>query len=150
MRVADPRKCPYYLVSRVTLAVTQALKLDLQQQGLDQIKPAYFGVLMALWRTDDLRTAELGKLAGLEPSSMTGLLDRMERDGLVLRQTDPQDRRAQRIRLTELGRGVRDPVLATRDRVMRSVFEGIDRQALEQSKEVLRSVLCNVQKGVFA
>ena len=39
---------------------------------------------------------------------MTGLLDRMERDGYVTREPDPEDRRAHKIYITDKGKGV-DP-----------------------------------------
>jgi DNA-binding MarR family transcriptional regulator len=47
--------------------------------------------------------AELGGWLHLEKSSMTGLVDRAERRGLVARVPDPRDRRACQVALTEQG-----------------------------------------------
>jgi len=44
--------------------------------------------------------SELGRLLHLEKSSLTGLVDRVERRGLVLRTRDPSDRRASQVGLT--------------------------------------------------
>jgi DNA-binding MarR family transcriptional regulator len=49
---------------------------------------------------------ELAHRAGLAPSSVTALLDRLERASLVQRAVRPGDRRAQQISLTEHGRQV--------------------------------------------
>jgi DNA-binding MarR family transcriptional regulator len=49
--------------------------------------------------------SELGRLLHLEKSSLTGLVDRVERRGLVLRTRDPSDRRASQVGLT--GQGAR-------------------------------------------
>ena len=95
--------CPYYLISRATLVVTAALRRGMAEAGVGHVRPAYVGVLMSLWRDDGLKVGELGRRAGLEPSTMTGLLDRMERDGLLERGPDPTDRRALRILLTQKG-----------------------------------------------
>ncbi|OPG03862.1 MarR family transcriptional regulator [Streptomyces sp. GKU 895] len=46
---------------------------------------------------------ELGETLGLAKSSLTGLVDRTVRRGLVRREPDPRDRRAVRVRLTEQG-----------------------------------------------
>jgi DNA-binding MarR family transcriptional regulator len=46
---------------------------------------------------------ELGAMLGLAKSSLTGLVDRTERNGLVQRKPDPQDTRAVRISLTPRG-----------------------------------------------
>ena len=47
---------------------------------------------------------ELGATLGLAKSSLTGLVDRTERNGLVQREADPQDMRAVRVALTSKGR----------------------------------------------
>jgi DNA-binding MarR family transcriptional regulator len=46
---------------------------------------------------------ELSRLLHLEKSSLTGLVDRVERRGLVARARDARDRRACRIELTDQG-----------------------------------------------
>lgn len=46
---------------------------------------------------------ELGVTLGLAKSSVTGLVDRTERNGLVRREPDPQDTRAVRVALTARG-----------------------------------------------
>ena len=141
-----PTDCPYYLMSRVTLGVTSALKKGLASAGVGEVKPAYLGVLLCLWQEDGLRGNALGRRAGLEPSTMTGLLDRMERDGLVVRSADPRDRRAQHIRLTDTGRGVRTSVLRVVDRTLARVFDGIPAEELSRTKALLRHVLANVHE----
>jgi DNA-binding MarR family transcriptional regulator len=62
------------------------------------------GVLFRLYRCGD---TPLGDLAGdleFTPRNITGLVDHLERDGLVERVPDPEDRRSVRARLTEAGR----------------------------------------------
>ncbi|NDU74991.1 MarR family transcriptional regulator [Actinomadura sp. DSM 109109] len=46
---------------------------------------------------------ELGAMLGLAKSSLTGLVDRTERNGLVRREPDPRDLRAVRVALTSQG-----------------------------------------------
>ncbi len=141
-----PPNCPYYLISRATLAVTSHLKKGFANKGIGTIKPAYLGVLLSLWNEDGLKANELGKRAGLEPSTMTGLLDRMERDGLAKRKPDPNDRRAHRIHLTK--EGVDAEVSATKvvSDTLEKVFSTISEEDIETTKNVLRTVLLNCGK----
>ena len=145
--IRDLKDCPYYLISRSTLAVTAELKQEFASAGLDEVRPAYLGVLMSLWRDDGLSAVELARRAGLEPSTMTGLLDRMERDQLLARRADPDDRRAQRIYLTETGRTVREPTLAAVDRTLARVLEGVANKDLIRIKDTLRRVLANTDRA---
>ncbi len=146
MTFANPTDCPYYLISRATLQVTSALKKEFAATGVEAVKPAYLGVLLTLWREDGLKVIELSRKAGLEPSTMTGLLDRMERDALAYRTADPKDRRAQRIYLTEAGRNVEKPVQEVLEQVLSRVFRGISEKELSQSMNLLRRVLANAQE----
>lgn len=128
----DPVNCPYYLISRVTLVATSALKKGLASAGVGDVKPAYLGALLALWKEDGLKVVELGRRSGLETSTMTGLIDRMERDGLVERCDDATDRRVQRITLTTKGRQAMTPALAVVDSVLATVFEGVSQEDLSK------------------
>ena len=141
-----PTDCPYYLISRLTLAATSTMKKLLADSGVEAVRPAYMGALMALWEEDGLKVTELGRRAGLAPSTMTGLIDRMERDGLVTRRDDVEDRRIQNIFLTEFGRGARDVILDVVDKTLSKVFAGIAPTDLENTKDVLRRALANAHE----
>ncbi len=141
-----PTECLYYLVSRASLTATSVLKRELTAIGASNVSPAYLGVLMSLWNRDGVGAVELGRGAGLEPSTMTGLLDRMERDELLERRPDPSDRRAQRICLTDTGRDLRDPVLQMVSDAMAKATSGFSEQELSTTKNVLQQFLSNMQE----
>ena len=141
-----PPDCPYYLISRATLAVTSYLKKGFVNEGINTIKPAYLGVLLSLWNEDGLKANELGKRAGLEPSTMTGLLDRMERDGLVKREPDPNDRRAHRIHLTQGGVDAEASATKIVSKTLEKTFNTIPKKDIETTKAVLRTILLNCGK----
>lgn len=143
MELINPTDCPYYLISRTTLFGTSALKRGFAEAGVEQVRPAYIGVLMSLWREDGLNMTELGRRAGLEPSTMTGLLDRMERDRLLYRSADPDDRRALRVHLTEEGVHIQGTVLEVLDQIIAKVFSGISEKDMDHLKGILRRVLEN-------
>jgi DNA-binding MarR family transcriptional regulator len=90
--------------------------------GYPEVRPAYGSILLPLWEEDDLRMGELGTRARLAKQTMTTMVRLMERDGLVARSPDPDDGRAQRVRLTGRGqelRKVASQVLAALDRRLR-------------------------------
>jgi len=147
MTIINPADCPYYLISRITLQVTSALKKEFTSVGITHVKPAYLGVLFTLWREDGLKVVELGRQAGLEPSSMTGLIDRMEKSGLLYRDADPDDRRVQRVYLTKKGRAVEKLTMEGVDHVLSKIFKGIPGQELSRTMDMLKRVLKNAQEA---
>lgn len=61
------------------------------------------GQLLCVLMSQPFGMGELGGMLGLAKSSLTGLVDRCERNGLVRREPDPQDMRAVRVALTSRG-----------------------------------------------
>ena len=100
-----------------------------------------FGVLMALWgschragsRLAPLSPAELAERAGVTRATMTGLIDTLERDGLVTRAPDRTDRRMMSVRLTPRGRRRLEAVLPSHFQIMAGLMAPIaerDRKTL--------------------
>lgn len=79
--------------------------------GQHEITQGGFGVLMALWgncqrageREEPLSPAVLADRTGVTRATMTGLVDTLERDGLVSREPDPKDRRMMSVVITPRG-----------------------------------------------
>jgi len=69
--------------------------------------------------------SELARKAELNPGAMTRLLDRLEERGLTVRVADPDDRRALRVRLTEVGRAMWTDIDQCGVRVRTRAFEGL-------------------------
>lgn len=65
-------------------------------------------VLFALAENDCSSVKDIAAAVQLDPPAITGLVDRLAKEGLVERQTDPEDRRTTRITLTARGREVTD------------------------------------------
>lgn len=70
-------------------------------------------VLVLLMREPDGRStaSKLAGQAGVSRATMSGLLDSLERDGLVQRGGDPADKRRKSVRLTEAGQARLDGLM---------------------------------------
>ena len=104
------------------------------------------GVLFRLYRCGD---TPLGDLAGdLEstPRNITGLVDHLERDGLVERVPDPEDRRSVRARLTEAGRGRIEAIWKQGLEHQFEVVEGFDKEDLAQLRHLCLQLVENARK----
>jgi DNA-binding MarR family transcriptional regulator len=76
------------------------------------IGPSQFNVLNLLaGAPDGLTQTELGRALIMHRSNVTGLVDRLERRGLLARHESAADRRAWRVRLTPAGRRLLEEIL---------------------------------------
>ncbi len=97
------------IVNHLSRMMTQALNDAIREHG---VTPGQFPVLLCLWEQDGLTQRELYERVHIEQATMSNTLKRMERDGLVKRTPDPQDRRASRIMLTAKAKKLEDPLTA--------------------------------------
>ncbi|MBD2433387.1 MULTISPECIES: MarR family winged helix-turn-helix transcriptional regulator [Fischerella] len=67
-------------------------------------------LLMYLWEEDGLTQSELVERMEVEPPTLTKMLNRMERCGLLKRCQCPEDARSYQVYLTEAGQALQQPV----------------------------------------
>ncbi|WP_225828143.1 MarR family winged helix-turn-helix transcriptional regulator [Streptomyces naphthomycinicus] len=67
-------------------------------------------VMMSLWESGPARQSDLIRLLGLDPSTVTKMLQRLEQAGHVRRLPDPADRRAVLVEATDSGARLLDEV----------------------------------------
>jgi DNA-binding MarR family transcriptional regulator len=120
-------------------------RADAELAGLGVGAPG-LGVLLRLAAADGLSQAELSRRQRVEAPTMSRMVDRLERDGLVERRPDPGDRRASRVALTAAGRAVArrgDAVVGALDAL---AFAGLD----AREREILSGLLGRVIDAMTA
>lgn len=70
-------------------------------------------ILKSLLEENGITLKEIGSRTLIDSSSMTVLVDKLEKDKLVRRQLDAQDRRAIRVFITDPGRELAEKILET-------------------------------------
>jgi len=80
-------------------------------------------------------TGDVAEELHVRPATLSGLADRLERNGFVRRWTDPDDRRVVRIGLTEEGIAVLDEVSAAAREYLAAVFERMGAEASDELAE---------------
>ena len=125
-----------FLLAKALRRFNERLTAAFAVRGFEEIRPSYGSVLMPLFREDDLRLSDVAALAGLSKQAITGIVKLCEQDGLVIRERDPSDGRAYRLRLSDKGRDFRtvaEAVLADLDHeLVRSLGPG-DHAALKRA-----------------
>ncbi|MAZ16892.1 MAG: MarR family transcriptional regulator [Ahrensia sp.] len=111
-----------YLANHMARLFANALHERIRPLGL---APAQFMTLLELWEEDGRTQKDLVRRLDIEQATMANTLKRMERDGLIIRQENPKDRRAQLIRLTEKARALQDDATAAANAVNAIALGGL-------------------------
>jgi MarR family transcriptional regulator for hemolysin len=104
-------------------------------------------VLIVLKQGKPLPQAELARMARVEQSSMAQLLNRMERDGLIERVPDPEDKRSRLILLTDSARQRMHKGKAIMDATVEVALKGLSPAEIEQFGALILRINANLQRA---
>ena len=114
-----------FLLAKASQRWNELLQEAFAREGFPEVRASYGSVLLPLFEEDGLRIGEIARRARLSKQTLTTLVRLAERDGLVERRPDEDDRRATRVHLT--------------DKAHR--FRPVAEQTLAQLEELARSAL---------
>lgn len=97
-------------------------QMMLRALGAEGTHPGQAACLRTLVRHDGIAQRELAERLHVSPPTITTMVQRMERSGMVMRRVDPADQRMTRVHISAEGRrleaGLRDVLAATMHRVL--------------------------------
>ncbi|RLB08638.1 MAG: hypothetical protein DRG39_08560 [Deltaproteobacteria bacterium] len=88
-------------------------------------------LLLALYEKDGSTPQELSSKLALNSSTLTGILDRLENKGLIIRQTNASDRRSTIIRLTQRAKGLKEKLWAIYEEVNGNLCSALSQEEME-------------------
>lgn len=135
-----------FLISKIKQIQGRVFEKMLAEHGISEFNGAQGRILFVLWERDDIPIIELSRETGLAKTTLTSMLDRLERSGHILRTFDPNDRRAVRIRLTEKARGLREKYDYVSAEMSEVFYGGFDDEEILAFEGSLGKVLENLIK----
>lgn len=135
--MVELNQCINYLLTTAQHTVFQELSSKLSVYG---ITPVQYGVLYCLWILDKTNPKEIAEELQLENSTISGVLERMEKKELIKRSVSKEDRRFIEISLTELGNSLKEPVLKTVEEVNKYFTKNLEEKEEQVFKKTLRAI----------
>jgi MarR family transcriptional regulator, organic hydroperoxide resistance regulator len=123
-----------WLLHRAAQRIGEALQVAAKEHGIDMRAQL---VLSALRHGSRRTQLALGASLGLDKTTLTTVLDRLERDGFVQRRPDPADRRVRIPEITDAGRDLQRKV----DHDVRLVEEGLLQVLEPEQRRTLEAAL---------
>jgi DNA-binding MarR family transcriptional regulator len=98
-----------------------------------------FDVMAALYDAPEegLSMGEVSSRLKVSNGNVTGIVERLKKEGLIQRRTRPDDRRSQLVRLTDSGRTTFEEMAVAHERWVASMLSGLSEEEVEQLKYLL-------------
>lgn len=141
LKLANQLCFPVYAASRL---ITREYQPFLEKLGLTY--PQYL-VLMILWEEDGLPVNDIAKKLILNTNTITPLLKRMEKEGIIRRKRSGDDERKVMVQLTEKGRALQEEAARIPEQLASRLAEGeLNIDDLVRLKETLDSMIRSLSK----
>ena len=131
-----------YLARYAHRAFVKALADELEPHG---ILSAQWSVLRVLWDIEGLTQVELAERMRVEKASLTGVLDGMERRGLIMRVRNADDRRKINITLTAQARRLKTELLPHALKINRKATRGMSEREAAELRRLLARMIQNLE-----
>jgi len=142
------KQAPKQIASYLGLQLIQAYKSHHQQaeEAFNKLG-IYVGqemILLQLGNEEGVPQSQLATCSGVEAPTMTKMLQRMERAGMIERRPDPADARVSLVYLTEQGRALVQPILTIWRDLEAQTLQGLT----ETEQALLRRLLLQVSANL--
>lgn len=114
-----------------------------------QLTSSQFRILMILYKapTCSVKQADIEAVFSMTNPTVTGLIHKLEKNGLVERVENPKDKRSKLLALTEYAESKRSEFIALADFIEKKMTEGLSETEVDVLSELLMKVITQQKNG---
>ena len=136
-----------FLVTKVKQLSDRVFEKILNEKKIEAFNGAQGRILYVLWQKDGISIKTLSEQCGLAITSLTSMLERMEKQGLLRRESDEKDKRKTLLFLTDRAYALREDYEDVSARMGTVFYEGFSEEEILRFESFLRRVLDNLEGG---
>ncbi len=137
---------PFYLMTRTMGEYYGILEQVLKTVGVDQPR---WRALMILGEQNPCRIGDIARRSVIKLSTMTRIIQRMQKEGLVTSAPNPDDNRVIEVHLTDTGAEKLAKVKSVASKVFQKAIDGVDEEHHTQLIETLHVLYDNLRKSPY-
>lgn len=135
----------HLLTGRTPLTLSRIFGNRLREAALPVTKEQW-SVLAVLWKHDGVTQQYLADTTFRDRAGITRLLDNLQKEGLVERRPDKEDRRTNCVYLTVKGKAAEKEVVKILDEVVNAVTVNVSDEDIERLRGIFDQINDNIQK----
>ena len=134
-----------YLIGQINKLINRRINELLKEENVNEFNGAQGTIIFVLTEEGPMPIKDIGKATGLAKTSLTSMLDRMEKQGLIKKRENENDRRSTIIDLTERSREYKEVIEKVSQEVNREFYKKIKAKDIERFEATLQKVLDNLK-----
>ena len=103
-------------------------------------------ILFVLWNKDEIPITELARNTMLSKSTLTSMLDRLEKTGYIIRKRSEQDRRTILIKRAEKDKRLESKYVQVSEEMTHLFYDGFTTAEIKEFENKLKRLLLNLAR----
>ena len=125
---------------------SRSLAQCITEQGIDAFSGEQGKILFVLWRKDKITQKELATETGLAKNTITVMLEKMEKNNLIRKITDDNDKRKSLVILTDYAKSLKKSFDEISDEMLKKVYKGFSEEEIDKYEEYLHRIIKNLEE----
>ena len=135
------------LISQIHQVCQRIWHAVLSRNGLENLAGARGRVIFALWNEDNIPIKNLVEKTSLDKATLTGIIDRLERDGYVKRIPSPGDKRSTLNSRTGKDEIFKSKIPEVSDQQNKLFYKGFSVKEIKDFENYLKRILQNCKEA---
>ena len=134
-----------FLITKIKQLGDRIFEIILSEKNIDAFNGAQGRILYALWQEDGIPIRALSDRCGLAITSLTTMLERMEKQGLITRLQDTKDKRKTLLYLTEKAHELKQDYDSVSLRMGQIYYQGFSEEEIVRFEGYLDRISRNLE-----
>ena len=134
-----------FQVSKIKQLGDRIFEKILAEQGIEAFNGAQGRILYVLFQEDGVPIKTVSEKCGLAITSLTTMLERMEKSGLILRRQDSVDKRKTLLFLTNKARDLENDYIAVSEKMGDIYYQGFTDEEVKAAEGYLDRIRLNLE-----
>ena len=135
-----------FLITKIKQLHSRALAQCISDKGIDAFSGEQGKILFVLWQKDKITQKELATEIGLAKNTITVMLEKMEKNNLIRRITDENDKRKSLVILTEYAKSLKKCSDKISDEMLKKMYRGFSEEEIDKYEGYLHRIIRNLEE----
>ena len=135
-----------FLITKLKQLQSRTLAQCISEQGIDAFSGEQGKILFILWQKDKITQKELACETGLAKNTITVMLEKMEKNNLIRRITDENDKRKSLVILTDYAKSLKKSFDEISDEMLKKVYKGFSEEEIDKYEGYLHRIIRNLEE----
>lgn len=134
------------LISRIDRISKRIFNKMLNENNIDAFNGEQGAIIYALWENKELTIKEISLITGLAKTTLTSMLDRMEKTNLICKTINTADKRSTKIKLTDSVKEYKNDFISLSNKMNNIFYNNFSTEEVKKFEKYLKRILDNIEE----